>query len=161
MIKKVSCSLFLGLCMISYSTWAADEPASGYNTNRLAPIDLLPAQHGNANVRPQPPADPHSKAIEFARQAGSIGGVTKACGQDIENFTQRVTEAIQQLTINNSTDRAGAMLVYYQIVREAEASERNMPRIPCTKVLEDYHNLPIMQPDYKEKVITQLNTSGS
>jgi len=103
-------------------------------------------------------ANPQSKAIEFARQAGTIAGVAQACGQNIADFTQRITEAVNKLT-SNPADRTGAMLIYQQITREAQMSEQKMQRIPCTKVLQDYHNLPIMQADYKEKVIAQLNAS--
>jgi hypothetical protein len=103
--------------------------------------------------------NPQSKAIEFARQAGSIAGVAQACGQNITEFTKRVSEAINKLTAN-PTDKAGAILIYQQIAREAQTNEQKMQSIPCTKVLQDYQNLPIMQANYQEKVIAQLDPSG-
>ncbi len=105
-------------------------------------------------------ANPQSKAIEFARQAGAIAGVVQACGQDTTDFSARITEAINKLT-HNPTDIAGALLIYQRITQEAEMIEKKNQVIPCTKVLQDYHNLPIMQPDYKTAVITQLDSSGS
>ena len=99
-----------------------------------------------------------NNSIEFARQAGSIAGVAQACGQNVTDFSQRIAEAISTLT-TNPADKAGAMLVYQQIAREAQANEQKTQTIPCTKALEDYRNLPIMQPDYKEKVIAQLNST--
>lgn len=135
-IKKISFNLLLVLGLSS-SAWAA----------------------GLSNTPPQT-TNTQNNSIEFARQAGSIAGVAQACGQNVTNFTQRISEAINQLT-TNPADRAGAMLVYQQIAREAQAHEQKASTIPCTKVLEDYRNLPIMQADYKEKVIAQLNAAKS
>lgn len=134
-IKKISFSLLLVLGLSS-SAWAADS---------------------NTNTPPQT-TNTQNNSIEFARQAGSIAGVAQACGQNVSDFTQRIAEAISQLT-TNPADKAGAMLVYQQIAREAQANEQKTQTIPCTKVLEDYRNLPIMQADYKEKVIAQLNAT--
>lgn len=136
MIKKVTLNLLLILGISSYA-WAANAP----NTNN-----------------PTPTANPQSKAIEFARQAGAIAGVAQACGQNVATFTQRISEAVNKLT-TNPTDKSGAMLIYQQIANEAQMTEQKMQSIPCTKVLQDYSNLPIMQADYQEKVIAQLNPS--
>lgn len=111
----------------------------------------------NTNTSLQAP-NPQNQAIEFTRQAGSISGVAQACGENTADFMQRISEAVTKLTAN-FTDRAAAMLVYQQIAREAQMSEQKTQTIPCTKVLQDYRNLPIMQADYKEKVIAQLNPS--
>jgi len=135
MIKKISFNLLLVLGLSS-SAWAADS-----NTNTLSQT-----------------TNTQNNSIEFARQAGSIAGVTQACGQNITNFSQRIAEAINALT-SNPADKAGAMLVYQQIMNEAQANEQKTQTIPCAKALEDYRNLPIMQADYKEKVIAQLNTA--
>jgi hypothetical protein len=105
-------------------------------------------------------ANPQSKAIEFARQAGTIAGIAQACGQNVSDFSVRITEAINKLT-NNPTDIAGALLIYQRIAQEAEMTEKKNQVIPCSKVLQDYHNLPIMQPNYKTTVIAQLDSSGS
>lgn len=135
MIKKISFNLLLVLGLSS-PAWATDA---------------------NTNASPQT-TNTQNNSIEFARQAGSIAGVAQACGQNVSTFTQRIDEAINQLT-TNPVDKAGAKLVYQQIARDAQASEQKTQTIPCTKVLEDYRNLPIMQADYKEKVIAQLNTT--
>ncbi|WP_218813712.1 hypothetical protein [Rickettsiella endosymbiont of Dermanyssus gallinae] len=136
MIKKISFNLLLVLGLSS-PAWAADSTST--------------------NASPQT-TNTQNNAIEFARQAGSIAGVTQACGQNVSEFNQRIVEAINQLT-TNPADKAGAMLVYQQIAREAQANEQKTQTIPCTKALEDYANLPIMQADYKEKVIAQLNAA--
>lgn len=132
---------------LSSSVWAADA-----STPPTTP-STSPATNSAMAV-----ASPQSKAIEFARQAGTIAGVAKACGQDVTVFTQRVAESLDKLAMN-TTDKAGAMLLYQQIAHETQLSEQRTQSIPCTKVLQDYRNLPIMQADYREKVIAQLNTS--
>lgn len=135
MIKKLSFNLLLVLTLSS-TAWAADA-------NTIASTQTSPTQNNS---------------IEFARQAGSIAGVMQACGQNVTDFSQRIAEAITKLT-TNPADKAGAMLVYQQIAREAQAHEQKMQTIPCSKALEDYRHLPIMQADYKEKVIAQLNAT--
>lgn len=142
MLKKLIVNLLLILGTSSYA-WAA-------STTPLSP---------NQNTSPQQAANPQSKAIEFARQAGAIAGIAQACGQNTSDFTKRISEAVNKLT-TNPTDKAGAMLIYQQIAHEAQISEQKTQSIPCTKVMQDYRNLPIMQADYQEKVIAQLNASG-
>ncbi|MEN9449950.1 MAG: hypothetical protein RJA83_564 [Pseudomonadota bacterium] len=104
-------------------------------------------------------SNPQSKAIEFARQAGAIAGIAQACGQNLGDFSARVTEAINKLS-NDPSEQAAAALVYQRISQEAQMAERKKQSIPCMKVLEDFRNLPIMQSDYKAKVIDQLNPAG-
>lgn len=101
-------------------------------------------------------SNPQSKAIEFARQAGAIAGIALACGQNLGDFSTRVTEAINKLS-KDPSEQAAAALVYQRISQEAQMAERKKQSIPCMKVLEDFRNLPIMQSDYKAKVIDQLN----
>lgn len=103
--------------------------------------------------------NPQSKAIEFARQAGAIAGVAQACGQNLGDFSARITEALNKLAINPS-DQAAAALVYQRVSQEAQIAERKNQTIPCMKVLQDFRNLPIMQSDYKTKVIDQLNPTN-
>ena len=100
-----------------------------------------------------------SKAIEFARQAGAIAGIAQACGQNLGDFSTRISEAINKLAIDPS-DQAAAALVYQRISQEAQIAEKKNQTIPCMKVLQDFRNLPIMQSDYKTKVIDQLNPTG-
>ena len=140
LLRKTTLSLLL-LLSISVSA-VANSPVTSSSTS--------------ANPTPLA-ANPQSKAIEFARQAGTIAGVAQACGQNVTDFS---AEAINKLT-NNPTDIAGALLIYQRITQEAEMTEKKNQVIPCAKVLQDYHNLPIMQPDYKTTVIAQLNSSGS
>lgn len=123
----------------------------GLSTSVLA--DAPPANSASPSTlsNPQP-----SKAIEFARQAGAIAGVAQACGQSLGDFSARVTEAINKLS-NDPSEQAAAALVYQRISQEAQMAERKKQSIPCMKVLEDFRNLPIMQSDYKAKVIDQLN----
>ena len=143
LLRKTTLSLLL-LLSISVSA-VANSPVTSSSTS--------------ANPTPLA-ANPQSKAIELARQAGTIAGVAQACGQNVTDFSARIAEAINKLT-NNPTDIAGALLIYQRITQEAEINEKKNQVIPCAKVLQDYHNLPIMQPDYKTTVIAQLNSSGS
>lgn len=101
-------------------------------------------------------SNPQSKAIEFARQAGAIAGVAQACGQSLGDFSARITEAVNKLS-TNPAEQTAAMLVYQRTTQEAQIAERKNQTIPCMKVLQDFQNLPIMQSDYKAKVIDQLN----
>lgn len=104
-------------------------------------------------------SNPQSKAIEFAKQAGAIAGIAQACGQGLGDFSARVNEAINKLS-NDPADQAAASLVYQRISQEAQMAERKNQTIPCMKVLQDFRNLPIMQSDYKAKVIDQLNPAN-
>lgn len=114
----------------------------------------------NTTSSPSAPlSNPQSKAIEFARQAGAIAGIAQACGQNLGDFSARVTEAINKLS-NDPSEQAAAALVYQRISQEAQMAEKKEQSIPCMKVLEDFRNLPIMQSDYKTKVIDQLNQAG-
>lgn len=125
----------------------------GMSTIALA--DAPPTNNGS----PSALSNPQSKAIEFARQAGAIAGIAQACGQNLGDFSARVTEAINKLS-NDPSEQAAAALVYQRISQEAQMAERKEQSIPCMKVLEDFRNLPIMQSDYKAKVIDQLNQAG-
>ncbi|MGC1854988.1 MAG: hypothetical protein WA659_06430 [Candidatus Aquirickettsiella sp.] len=113
----------------------------------------------NGGFSPSTLSNQQSKAIEFARQAGAIVGVAQACGQNLGDFSARITEAINKLS-NDPSDQAAAALVYQRISQEAQIAERKNQTIPCMKVLQDFRNLPIMQSDYKTKVIDQLNSAG-
>lgn len=117
--------------------------------------------HLFANASPLPHDAPktldesQSKAIEFARQAGSIAGVASACGQNLGDFSARVTEAITKLA-NDAADQTAAALIYQRTRQEAQIAEKKKQIIPCAKVLHDFQNLPIMQSDYKTNVIANL-----
>lgn len=126
----------------------------GLSTGVLA--DALPTNGASPSATL---SNPQSKAIEFARQAGAIAGIAQACGQSLGDFSARITEAIHTLAIDPS-DQAAAALVYQRISQEAQMAESKNQTIPCMKVLQDFRNLPIMQSDYKTKVIDQLNPTG-
>lgn len=113
----------------------------------------------NGTSSPSTLSNPQSKAIEFARQAGAIAGIAQACGQNLGNFSARVIEGINKLS-NDPSEQAAAALVYQRISQEAQMAEKKNQTIPCMKVLQDFRNLPIMQSDYKTKVIDQLNPAG-
>ncbi len=112
-----------------------------------------------SNSSPSSLSNPQSKAIEFARQAGAIAGIAQACGQNLGDFSARVIEGINKLS-NDPSEQSAAALVYQRISQEAQIAEKKNQSIPCMKVLEDFRNLPIMQSDYKEKVIDQLNSKN-
>ncbi|TLY47553.1 MAG: hypothetical protein E6K54_03925 [Gammaproteobacteria bacterium] len=111
------------------------------------------------STAPSTLSNPQSKAIEFARQAGAIAGIAQACGQNLGDFSARVNEALNKLS-SDPSDQAAASLVYQRISQEAQMAERKNQTIPCMKVLQDFRNLPIMQSDYKTKVIDQLNPTN-
>jgi hypothetical protein len=113
----------------------------------------------NSTSSPSTLSNPQSKAIEFARQAGAIAGIAQACGQSLGDFSARVIEGINKLS-SDPSEQAAAALVYQRISQEAQMAEKKNQTIPCMKVLEDFRNLPIMQSDYKTKVIDQLNPAG-
>ncbi len=127
----------------------------GISVNGIA--NTLPA---NSNTPSATLSNPQSKAIEFAKQAGAIAGIAQACGQNLGDFSARVNEALNKLA-NDPSDQAAASLIYQRISQEAQIAERKNQSIPCMKVLQDFRNLPIMQSDYKTKVIDQLNGENS
>ncbi|WP_342147637.1 hypothetical protein [Rickettsiella endosymbiont of Aleochara curtula] len=125
----------------------------------LALADTAPT-NSTTTSHPSAPSSPQqSKAIEFARQAGAIAGIAQACGQNLGDFSARVTEALNKLA-NDPSEQAAAGLIYQRISQEAQIAEKKNQTIPCLKVLQDFRNLPIMQSDYKTKVIDQLNAAG-
>lgn len=125
----------------------------GISANGLA--NTVPSN----STTPSTLSNPQSKAIEFARQAGAIAGIAQACGQNLGDFSARVNEALNKLS-SDPSDQAAASLVYQRISQEAQMAERKNQTIPCLKVLQDFRNLPIMQSDYKTKVIDQLNPTN-
>lgn len=122
----------------------------------MSTTSVLADTSANNSLSPSKLNNPASKAVEFAKQAGAIAGIAQACGQNLGDFSARITEAINKLS-NDPTDPAAAALVYLRISQEAEMAEKRNETIPCTKVLQDFRNLPIMQSDYKAKVIDQLS----
>ena len=141
MTKKTNVAL-IALSMIVSPSWAVNSPLS----NTSAPTAL--------------PTTSQSKAMGFARQAGSIAGVVQACGQDTTLFTSRVNQALQKLG-TSPIDIATSFFVYQKITQEARANEQRLQSIPCSKALQDYSQLPIMQADYEDKVISQLNNRSN
>lgn len=99
--KILSLILLLGMSTMAL----ADAPP----TNSTSPSSTL--------------SNPQSKAIEFARQAGAIAGIAQACGQNLGDFSARVTEAINKLS-NDPSEQAAAALVYQRISQEAQMAEK-------------------------------------
>jgi hypothetical protein len=97
-----------------------------------------------------------SDAIQFGVQAGSIAGMTQACGQDISVFVTRVNEALNKLAIS-PTDRVQASAAFQRTLQQTQTMETNDHSIPCIQVLQDYNSLPILRSDYQQTVIAQLH----
>lgn len=106
-----------------------------------------------ADVPPRPTGS--SNAIAFAIEAGSIAGASQACGQDVSIFVSRIGEAIDKLAVSPA-DKIAAMADFQHALQQAQATQSANHTIPCQQVMQDYHNLPIMRPDYQQTVISQL-----
>jgi hypothetical protein len=98
----------------------------------------------------------NSDAIQFGIQAGSIAGMTQACGQDISVFVTRVNEALNKLALS-PTDRVQASAAFQRVLQQTQTMQTNNHTIPCMQVLQDYNTLPILRPDYQQTVIAQLH----
>lgn len=93
-------------------------------------------------------------ANEFALEAGKIGGVVQACGQNISVYNSRVSEAI-----NVMADSAGsqqALSTYTKALMEAAEIQTKNHAISCTTAIQSFNSLPIMQSDYKTNVLPSL-----
>lgn len=145
-LQKTTLSLFL---LLGLSTNALAISPDTNPANITTPTTVTPFQTTNSP----------SKVIEFARQAAAIAGVAQACSQNVTDFSAHIKEAINKLT-NNPSEQAAAFLIYQQIAQEAQMAEKKNQTIPCTKVIQDFLSLPIMQPDYKTTVIDKLEPSG-
>jgi hypothetical protein len=108
-----------------------------------------------ADIPPRPIGS--SNAIAFAIEAGSIAGASHACGQDVSIFTGRIGEAIDKLA-SSPADKLAAMTNFQHAYQQANATQSANHSIPCQQVMQDYHSLPIMRPDYQQTVISQLHS---
>jgi len=93
-------------------------------------------------------------ANEFALEAGKIGGVAQACGQNISVYNSRVSEAV-----NVMTDSAGsqqALSTYTKALMEAAEIQTKNHAISCSTAIQSFNSLPIMQSDYKTNVLPSL-----
>lgn len=99
---------------------------------------------------------PTTNATAFAIQAGVIGGVAQACGQDITVFIARVNEGIDRLSLSSS-DKVIAIARLNKAVQDAQAQEITKQPFSCTQVMQDFNSLPIMRDDYRQTVLTQLS----
>jgi hypothetical protein len=107
-----------------------------------------------ADIPPRPTGS--SNAIAFAIEAGSIAGASQACGQDVSIFSSRIAEAIDRLAASPA-DKIAAMADFQHALQQAQATQSANHTIPCQQVMQDYHSLPIMRPDYQQTVISQLS----
>jgi hypothetical protein len=109
-----------------------------------------------AEVTNNPTPVPTSNAVAFATQAGYIAGAAQGCGQNIAPFVSRVNEALNKLALS-ATDKLLAISVFQKNLQSAQTEQITQHPIPCTQVMQDFNNLPIMRSDYEQTVIAQLN----
>lgn len=94
-------------------------------------------------------------AIEFAQQAGTIGGVAQACGQDVTVFVTRVGEAIKEISADSS-EETQAMAAFQTVLAKQYDSQKRSAVVPCQQAVADFSGLPILRDDYKTTVIAKL-----
>lgn len=98
-------------------------------------------------------------ALALAQQAGIIAGAAQACGQDISLLNNRIIEAIQALS-NNDTTRNQALVFYTQSVNNADQQQQSSHKLDCSQVKKDYQNLPILRNDYQQSVMEPLKQTA-
>lgn len=113
------------------------------------------ANNGSPNVSNIGTA-PTTSATGFAIQAGIIGGVAQACGQDITVFITRANEAIDRLSLSSS-DKVIAIARLQKAVQDAQAQQIMKQPFSCTQAIQDFNGLPIMRDDYQQTVISKLS----
>jgi hypothetical protein len=94
-------------------------------------------------------------ANQFAGEAGTIAGVTQACGTNITEYNSRALEAINALA-KNPGDRQQALTIYMDALSKAQDAQTKNRVMNCSKVMQDFNSLPLMKPDYKTVVLPQL-----
>ena len=96
--------------------------------------------------------------VKFAMQAGFIGGVSKACNQDIGLYSDRVLETIKAISQNND-DSKNAENVFQQNLLEAFNKQNTSHGAPCDQVAKDFKTIPLLNDNYKTEVIAKLKDS--
>lgn len=99
-------------------------------------------------------------ANQFASEAGTIAGVTQACGTSITEYNSRALEAINTLA-KNPGDRQQALTLYMDALSKAQDAQSRNHVMNCLKVLQDFNSLPLMKADYKTVVLPQLANMGT
>src|SRR5580700_4824396 len=87
-------------------------------------------------------------ANQFASEAGTIAGVTQACGNSITEYNSRALEAINALA-KNPGDRQQALTIYMDALSKSQDAQTKNHVMNCGKVIQDFNSLPLMKPDYK------------
>jgi len=98
-------------------------------------------------------------AKSFAREAGAVAGVAKACGVDVYLFEQRSNEAVVALAANQGEAYA-AMADFHQNLKIGLQDQAGNHLFDCNKVTQDFNGLPIMSSNYRETVIAKLKASA-
>jgi hypothetical protein len=93
-------------------------------------------------------------AGQFAQEAGKIGGIARACGQDLSVYNGRVSEAINAMTDNKESQ--SAITTYTAAVANAAEIQSKTQAINCSTALQSFSTLPLMQSNYKTEVLPAL-----
>ncbi len=102
----------------------------------------------------------NSNANQFAEQSGVIAGTAQACGQNVSTLTSRTIEVINALT-TNPAEQQMALQVYEKILAQSQENQLKNNVLKCSDVLASYNSLPLLQPDYKEKVLPAMAKMGN
>lgn len=101
-----------------------------------------------------------TSANTFATQAGTIAGAAQACGQDVSEFSNRVNQGLAILA-TTTNDLTQALQTYQTAIQNASQKQMQSAPIPCTQVVNDYNNMPIMQQDYQNTVLEKFKQSAN
>ena len=154
-IKKINRSLNIFLLLgMSKFAWAI--------TPDISPTPLTPTNHHHHHHNTYiylPTANKASisrKMIEVVSKTGSIAGSAQACGQNIAELNKRIYEAVNNI-IANPTDKEWVMSFYQNKLIAARRNKERMQTMPCADILQKYRDLPMMQDDYKDNEVLELN----
>ena len=111
---------------------------------------VIVSQSSFAQTAPVAPLN--NNAAQFAAQAGAIAGSAQACGQNVTELNNRVSEVINALT-SVQADQQAAILVYQKILDSAEQNQKTNNTMQCKDVLLAYNSLPLLKPDYKTTIL--------
>lgn len=96
-----------------------------------------------------------SAAVYFAKQAGVIAGAAEACGQPISIMVMRTGEVIDAL-VTDPMDKTYATAAFETTRQKSHDNLIQSQQITCPKVITDFNNLPLLQPDYRTTVLQPL-----
>jgi len=149
--------LILGFMLLSCSNCWADAPVAAVTPAMpvYPPVNNAPAlrlTEINAGTVT------NTNATGFALQAGAIGGVAQACGQNIAVYLSRVNEALDRLALS-STDKSLAMASLQKALQNSQLAQAQNHPFSCQQALQDFNSLPLMRDDYRQTVLSQLSPS--